>query len=199
LNRGNGEVPSFPVLTVANTRRGRPLTARSPDEFERELGMVEWFAHLGEQSPWDGSCARIFAWDQWPGPEDPLVEAFSCASQERYDRAFAASPLPASDLQHLFDRGHSAVTSLARNAVPFDPEEDAWHGPTQCVWQAAYTGGLIMCVLGSGWAIPDDLVEEWNWYCAGHWPSGFASDDPTARPDHRSGSQLSFPRWLLVY
>lgn len=191
-------MPWFPVRTVANTRRDRRITARSPDEFERELDEAAWFAHLGKPSPWDGNCVRIFAWDQWPGPENALGEASGYASQDLYDRIFAASPLAADDLQMLFDRGHATVMSRARPAVPFDPKEDAWRAPTQCVWQAAYTAGLIMCVLASGWPVPDDLVEEWNWYEAGHWPSGFARD-PADRPGDRSGNQLTFPRRLLVY
>lgn len=192
--RSRGDVPSFPVRTVANTRRDRRMAARSPAEFERELGKVPWFAHLGERSPWDGNCVRIFSWDQWPGPENALGEVFGCASQETHDHIFAASPLAADDLQMLFDRGHAAVMSRARTAVPFDPGQDSWHAPTQCVWQAAYTAGLIMCVLGSGWPVPDDLVEEWNWFQAGYWPAGFAG-----YPAGRSGNQLTFSRQLLVY
>jgi len=186
------------VRTVANTRQDRRITAQSPDEFERELHEVAWFAHLGERSPWDGNCVRIFAWEQWPGPENALGEAFSYAFQETHDRVFAASPLAAADLQMVFDRGHAAVMSRARTAVPFDPVKDAWHAPTQRVWQAAYAAGLIMCVRAGGWPVPEDLVEKWSWYEAGHWPSGFVSD-PADRPGDRSGNQLTFPRRLLVY
>ena len=194
MRRGLGDVPSFPVRTVANTRRSQRVAARSPAGFERVLGQVAWFAHLGELSRWDGNCVRMFAWDQWPGPENALGEIFGCGSQETYDRIFAASSLAAGDLQVLFDRGHAAVMRRARMAVPFDPGQDSWHAPTQCVRQAAYTAGLIMCILGSGWPVPDDLVEEWNWFQAGHWPAGFA-DHPADMPEN----QLIFPRQLLVY
>lgn len=54
-----------------------------------------------------------------------------------------------------------AVMGRARTAVPFDSRPDTWHAPTQCVGQAAYDARLMMCVLGSGWTVPDDLVEEW--------------------------------------
>jgi hypothetical protein len=87
---------------------------------------------------------RIFAWNQWPGPENALGEAFGLASGETHDRIFAASPLAADDSRLLFDRGHAAVTSRARTAVPYDPRKDAWHAPTQSVWQAAYVAGLVM-------------------------------------------------------
>src|SRR5258706_14497100 len=93
----------FRVRTGANTRRDRLLAARSPDGFERGLGEVAWFAHLGEPSPWDDGCVRIFSWDQWPGPENALGEAFGQASQDLYDRIFTAGSLAADDLQVLFD------------------------------------------------------------------------------------------------
>src|SRR6266704_3395612 len=79
-------------------------------------------------------------------------------------------------------------------AVPFAGDQDAWHAPTQCVWDAAYWTALVACVLACGWAVPDDLVEVWNWYADGHWPSGFA-DEPGDGP----GWQLVYPRRLLVY
>jgi hypothetical protein len=78
--------------------------------------------------------------------------------------------------------------------VPFDADQDAWHAPTQCVWDAACWTALVACVLACGWAVPEDLVEVWNWYAAGHWPSGFA-DEPGDGP----GRQLAYPRRLLVY
>jgi hypothetical protein len=126
-------------------------------------------------------------------PENALGEVFGCGSQETHDRIFAASPLAADDLQLLFDRGHAIVMSRASTAVPL-PRQDTWHAPTQCVWQAAYTAGLVMCVLDSGWPVPDDLVEVWNWFEAGHWPAGFAD-----HPADGSGNQLTFPRQLLVH
>ena len=54
MRQGQAEVPSFPVLTITNTRPDRRITAQSPEEFERELDEVARFTHLGERSPWDG-------------------------------------------------------------------------------------------------------------------------------------------------
>ena len=45
--------------------------------------------------------------------------------------------------------------------MPFDPEQDAWHAPTQCVWDAAYCAGLIGCFVALEWSVPDDLQEHW--------------------------------------
>jgi hypothetical protein len=46
--------------------------------------------------------------------------------------------------------------------------------------------------------VPEDLAEVWNWYEAGHWPSGFAGE-PGSDPAAREGKHLVFPRRLLVY
>jgi hypothetical protein len=192
-------VPRFRVWTVANTRRDHRFGTRTAGEFERGLAGVPWFARLGEPSPWDGGCVRISAWEQWPGPENALGEAFALLFQDLRDRIFAACPPPPADHpQVLFDRVITDVVSRARAAVPlFDPAQDAWHAPTQCVWDAGYVAALIACVLARGWPIPEDLVEVWNWYEAGHWPSGFARE-PGDDPAVRDAEHLAFPRRLLV-
>jgi hypothetical protein len=195
---GSGEAPRFRVRTVANTRLNRRIGAVSAGEFERGLAGVAWFACLGKPSPRDGGCARIFAWEQWPGPENALGEAFGQALQDMQDRIFAARPAAAGDLPALFERVRAWAMSQARLAVPFDPGQDAWHAPAQCVHDAGYAAALVACVLVCGWPVPDDLAETWNWFEAGHWPSGFAGE-PGDHLAGRSGRQLAFPRRLLVY
>jgi hypothetical protein len=195
---GPAEVPRFRVRTVANTRRDYRFGALTAGEFERRLAGVPWFAHLGEPSPWDGGCARISAWEQWPGPENTLGEAFGEALQDMQDRIFAACSAAAGDPQLLFDSVRASAMSRARVAVPFDPARDAWHAPTQCVHDAGYVAALVGCVLTCGWPVPEDLAEMWSWFGAGHWPSGFAGD-PGDRLADGSGGRLVFPRRLLVY
>jgi len=194
---GLAEVPWFRVWTVANTRRDRGFGTQAAGPFERGLAEVPWFARLGEPSPWDGGCVRISVWEQWPGPENALGEAFGQALQDMHDRIFAAWPAAAGDLRALFDRVRASVVSQARAAVPFDPARDAWHAPTQCVHDAGYVAALIACVLACGWPVPEDLAEMWNWFEAGHWPSGFAGESGDLAG--RSGRQLVFPRRLLVF
>jgi len=187
--------PAFPVLTAANTRQDQPLGTLGLAEFECRVLTVSWFAKLGKPSRWDRGCVRIFHWDQWPGPEHPPVAAAAQAAQTIHDAVFAAvGPWAAGALHGTFDRVHALVLERARTAVPFAGDQDAWHAPTQCVWDAAYWTALVACVLACGWAVPDDLVEVWNWYADGHWPSGFA-DEPGDGP----GWQLVYPRRLLAY
>jgi hypothetical protein len=188
-------MPTFPVLTVANTRRDLPFAAVGLAELERRLLGVSWFASLGKPSRWDNGCVRISRWDQWPGPEHPPIAAAALAAQAIHDAVFAAADASAAAALHgTFDRVHALVLERARTAVPFDPDEDTWHAPTQCVWDAAYWTALVACVLACGWTVPEDLVEVWNWYAAGHWPSGFADE-----PEDGPGRQLVYPRRLLVY
>lgn len=185
------------MRTVVNTRCEEfRFRARFPEQFERELDEVEWFAQLGEPSPWDGDCQRIFGWDQWPGPENAQGEAFDGALQEMHDLTFAHSPVPEAELWLVFDRTLMKVKALARAALGVEGEGDSWDPPTACIWSAGYTAALIMCVLASGWSVPDDLVEIWNWYAAGHWPSSFAGYP--GDEGIRSGEKLVFPRQLLV-
>jgi hypothetical protein len=153
--------PRLAVRTIAVTRRDRRIRAGTLAGFERALSQVEWFAHLGEPSPWDDGCARIYAWEQWPGPENALGEAFAGASSEIHDVIFGTRPAADSELRALFDHVQASVLSSAAAAVPFDSEQDAWHAPTACAWAAAYTAALIACVLArpAGAGGPGGAVE----------------------------------------
>lgn len=86
------------------------------------------------------------------------------------------------DLSALWDRVHAAVFHAASPKVPYDPREDAWHGPTTAVWQAAWTAGLIALCMKTGQRIPSDLQEQWAWFVRGHWPSGYARLDTNDEP-----------------
>ena len=114
-----------------------------------------------------------------------------------YDRIFAASPVAPDALQGVFDRLGAIVRDRASTAVPFDPEADAWYGPTMCVLAAAYCAGLVGCVAASGWRVPDDLIELWTWFEAGHWPASFTAEPGDGRNIFED--ETSFPRRLLVY
>jgi hypothetical protein len=61
-----------------------------------------------------------------------------------------------------------------RRAVPFDPEEDPWHGPTNATGAAAYVAETLTGYAAFGWPVPADLRGIWSWYGAGHWPCALA-------------------------
>lgn len=70
--------------------------------------------------------------------------------------------------------------------------------PTQCARDAGYTAALIGCVVACDWTVPEDLAELWNWYQAGHWPSGFAKTNATDQADEHTQDSTNRLR-LLVY
>jgi hypothetical protein len=187
---GNSDIP---VSTFPNARRNRPIAARTLKEFEERLGSVAWFANIGRPSPWDHGCARMSLWEDWPGPENRLSDAFCRMHVVLRDRTVGTPADP--DLQALFARMRMLTLSYARTEVPYDPEEDCYHAPNQCVWDAAEVTAIIACALARDRPVPEDLVELWNWYEAGHWPSCFARE-PGDGPAHGA---LFFPRGLLVY
>jgi hypothetical protein len=167
----------FESLSVANARLSKPLAdVATPSDFTRQLAAMQWFSRLGEVSPWDDRAVRIHDWHEWPSPE----HAGSTALAEEQGQMRAAFTGDALDEQ--FRATHDLAHTLAQaSGIGYDADQDAWHGPTQSVWNAAYTAGLIACFLTAQVAIPDDLQELWAWYVSGHSPAGYHSA-PTAAP-----------------
>jgi hypothetical protein len=178
------------VLTVPNARLSMPLAGvGTAAEFDARIAQVKWFSRLGEPSPWDAGAVRLRAWEEWPGPEEPGVEAFGQAAQGLFDAVMQA----AGDREHLqsvFDRAQDqARASAIASRIPCDPDQDAWHGPTQCAWDAGFCAGLIACFIERSLPVPEDLQEQWAWFQSGHWPCGFAGDPAV----------VGVPLALLVY
>jgi hypothetical protein len=168
----------LPVLSIANARLSDPLSGvGSLAALEERIGQVPWFSRLGRPSAWDQGAVRLHDWDEWPGPENPGMEAWAFESVAIFDALGAGDP----PREGVFRRFSDLVHGLARRRVAFDPSEDSWHGPTLCVWDAAYSAGLVACVLDAAAPVPEDLVERWAWLQAGHWPCGYAAD-PTEGP-----------------
>lgn len=163
-----------PVLLKENARTDSYLNADNLTAFLASFDTIPWFAMLGEPSTWDEGCARIRDWSEWPGPESPEGEAFATHNQAIYDwLGIGNTP----ELQQFFYKIIDVATEKASTYVAaFDPEQDAWHGPSQCVHEAAYCAGLIACSISLNVPIHEDLQELWAWYQIGHWPSSFAGE-----------------------
>ena len=145
---------------------------------ERELVSVKWFAEVSQPSSWDELSVRLADWDEWPGPENPRVLDLALELQSLHDAVSGgATEDRRPDLEQRMSDINQRVLNDAKNYVAFDPEQDAWHGPTQCVWDAAYTAGVIAGFQFLGWPVAEDLVELWAWYRSGHWPCGFGDPD----------------------
>ena len=67
-----------------------------------------------------------------------------------------------SSLKETWDQIHEAVFRRATSTVPYDPAEDAWHGPSFGVWQAAWTAGLVGLCLALGRSIPKTFRDNGN-------------------------------------
>lgn len=167
----------------------------SPDvvEFLKLLELMPWFRNIGGSISPDKAVERISKWEGWPGPEEPSVAVFHDRLQSLYDEITQAV---GEDMQRpfngvvrrydeftqdvrqglpgLWDRIHTVVLRIASRAVPFDPEQDAWHAPTAAVWQAAVTAGLLGLCLQTGRPVPAELEEQFDWFARGHWPCGYA-------------------------
>jgi len=157
-------------------------------DFLAQLESVPWFSNIGRRTPPDAGVERLSAWEQWPGPEEPAIEKLSSQHQEQYDRIMAEAGNNRAALTELWETIHATVFRRATSQVPYDPNQDAWHGPTTAVWQAAWTAGLVGLCLRTSRPVSPELLEQWRWYTRGHWPSGYAS----LRSDGRAGP-------LLVY
>jgi hypothetical protein len=168
--------PSFATRTAPNARARKALALpRDAETFEAHVRTLAWFRCIGEPSVFDVGCQRLRDWDAWPGPEDPGVGALHAQEAEWFDAvAIAARTLGRGEILAAADRVEAAVVEAARQRVPFDEEEDAWHGPTLCVREVAYCAKIVTAFTLIGWPVPDDLAERWAWYEAGHWPCGYA-------------------------
>ena len=165
--------------------------------FIQGLDAIPWFLSLGKPHPRDNEVVRIHSWEEWPGPETRLGYWFAQWQSVVEERIQAEESGRRTELEALWDRVHQVVFQRAAANVPlYDPEEDAWHGPTACVWHAAYTACLLSWHLLLRRRIPERLADEWNWYTDGHWPCGFAEEPP----DFEDEAPVDFPTVkLLVY
>jgi hypothetical protein len=145
------------------------------EDFLAQLEAVPWFSNIGGTTPPDAGVERIFAWEDWPGPLEPAVDELFLRHQMLFDAIMGDAGEQRAALSALWDGIHAAVFRAATPRVPFDPKQDAWHGPTTAVWQAAWTAGLVGLCLQTGRPIPQDLLHQWAWFARGHWPSGYAA------------------------
>jgi hypothetical protein len=151
------------------------------ETFIDELKTVPWFANLGKPLP-DQGIQRIGGWTEWKGPESEPNEIFysslqllrtGCEGRHRYQK---------DKLKKVFDEVYGQVVKAAAGPVPYDPDEDIWHGPTAAVWDAAFTAACMALYLYVADPVPVFLEEHWAWFKKGHWHCGFAQIDDSEQP-----------------
>jgi hypothetical protein len=148
------------------------------DEFLDQLETIPWFAKLGKPIPDNQGVKRIYSWKEWPGPEDMEVSEIALRQQALYDEIMEKGQENRQSLEALWNKIEETVFSVAKDAVPYDQNKDAWYGPTAAVWHAGWTAALIGLCLQSDRPIPSELQEQWYWFLRGHWPCSWHGDSP---------------------
>jgi hypothetical protein len=145
----------------------------SVEAVEAAARAIPWLRHLGAASSYDAEL--IPDWDGWHGPEDRETARFDArllALRVAVDRAVRGLERP--DVAERAKTVGEIVHASAAAAVPFDPEEDPWHPPTNATGSAAYVAETLTGYAAFGWPVPDDLRAIWSWHEAGHWPCAMA-------------------------
>jgi hypothetical protein len=182
--------------TCERTMTAPATIAPTVTDFLVLLQRVHWFTRLGQPHVRDAEVVRIHDWSGWPGPEGPWGDWFGrwpafvreCIEADGRNRS--------KELESTWQQIGGLVAEQAAANVPlYDPNQDAWYGPTLCVWDAAYIASLvgwhILMSQPIGWVIS----ERWRWLAAGHWPCAFAEE-----PEGIDELLVEIPRVkLLVY
>lgn len=161
------QVASVP-LGVHTSDRDRLLT-----DFLQLIDTIPWFSRTGIPDDQQNGAVFMTEWEQWPGPDDAGVQRIHHDQQALYDQIMSEGVDQLRVLTTTWEAVQATVLRVASSFVAFDPDADAWHAPTTAVWQAAWTAGLICLCLYLRKPIPDDLMEQWRWFLAGHWPAGY--------------------------
>jgi len=157
------------------------LTEFTPDidAYIAFLETLPWFLSLGKANKRDAEVTRIQGWEEWPGPMGPYGDWFGRWQSVVKERLEAKHSDQNTVLGAVWQHIERLVLNRASANVPlFDPNEDAWFGPTACVWGASYTACLVSWHVELKAVLPPRLRAEWTWYQDGHWPCGYAEEPP---------------------
>ena len=107
---------------------------------------------------------RIHSWEEWQGPEEPLVENIGTRLQFLHDSLVAKSE------EEKWNQALLLVVKLASQNVPYVESEDVWYGPNAAAWSAAWAFSLEEAYLSRNLPLPAELRAQLQWYEKGHWP-----------------------------
>jgi hypothetical protein len=151
------------------------------EQFLFQLERVPWFERLGRPVDSGAGVDSIADWEDWQGPGAPGTLGIALRQQALHDELFASAGERGAEAKQLWDRIHAIVFRDATPRVPYKPDEDCYHAPSQAVWDAAWTAGLVGICLLLNRPIPAELAEQWKWYLAGRWPCAWHGDFPHGR------------------
>lgn len=135
--------------------------------------QVPLFSALGADiAGFTGS--RIRSWNEWPGPEEPLVETIGTRLQCLHDTLVAKK-----SEEEEWNRALRLVLEMAAQNVPYDDSEDAWYGPNTAAWSAAWAFALEEVYLSRNLLPPGELRVQLQWFERGHWPCALVQPSRT--------------------
>jgi len=78
------------------------------------------------------------------GPKTRICFALAGVLQACHERLLdQAGPAPREG-REVFQRSANPCENRLKKKVPFDPRQDAWHGPTQCVWGTCHNWAALV-------------------------------------------------------
>ncbi|HEY5994246.1 MAG TPA: hypothetical protein VIU46_06540 [Gallionellaceae bacterium] len=126
------------------------------------------FSSLGAELD-DPSISRILSWEEWAGPEEPLVQVIHSHMQSLHDAL-----VPEGSEQLWNEALHLTVEALS-SLVPYIEDQDAWYAPNIAVWSAAWIFALEEAHIASEIPLPNDVCSQLYWFERGHWPCALVS------------------------
>lgn len=138
------------------------------DRLSIRVRGVGLFSALGEKIQ-DSSVIRLRSWEEWPGPEEPRVEAIGTHMQFLHDQIISA------DAEPEWNRALRITVDFAAALVPYVEEQDAWYAPNIAVWSAAWIFALEEAHVARNLPLPAEVRAQLYWYQIGHWPSSLVS------------------------
>ena len=127
------------------------------------------FSSLGAEID-DPSVSRILSWEEWPSPEEPLVEAIHYRMQSLHDAI-----VPGGVGDTIWNQALNLTVKSSITLVPYAEGRDAWYAPNIAVWSAAWTFALEEAHIASAVSLPSELLAQLYWYERGHWPCALTS------------------------
>jgi len=141
------------------------------NDFLDTVSTIKWFSDIGIylDHPY-----RIHGWAEWDGPEHPANSALNGWLYELYEQILGTAKNRDIDLAPLWENVIKSLTTIVKDTVPYDENEDAWFAPNAAVWHAAWVGALIFSHKYLDLKLPKILQNQWEWFSRGHWPCAFA-------------------------
>ena len=169
------EAPRFVCYSLPAARRRAEPFPSTLDELYRRARFEALFDNLGKPSPDDDALVRIYDFDDWPGPESEETGSLDVEMQSFINTSTQALRVTSADLsgsRPLLDRLREQAA--AKLALRPGEEDDPYSPPTSCLAHFDVLLETIAAFLVLGWQVPEDLVELFLLYEAGHWPCGYS-------------------------